>query len=64
MKKNFLDFSAAAADSGSDYAFTTVFLWFLQTRLAENNAVNLLRLHISNVRKDINDASNANFVGR
>jgi len=41
---------------------TTVFLWFIQTRLAENNAVNLLSLNISDVHHDITDASDENLL--
>jgi len=41
---------------------TTVFLWLIQTRLSENNAVNLLRLNLSDVREDINDASDENLL--
>lgn len=41
---------------------TTVFLWFFQTRLAEENAVRLLELNISDVRQDIADASDENLV--
>ncbi len=41
---------------------TTVFLWFFQTRLAENNAVQLLQLNISDVRQDIVDASDENLL--
>ena len=40
---------------------TTVFLWIIQTGLAENNAINLLNLNISDVREDIIDASDANL---
>ncbi len=41
---------------------TTVFLWFIQTGLSENNAVNLLRLNLSDVREDISDASDENLL--
>ena len=41
---------------------TTAFLWIIQTRLAENNAINLLRLNISDVREDIIDASDENLL--
>ena len=41
---------------------TTVFLWLIQTRLSENNAINLLRLNLSDVREDIIDASDENLL--
>ncbi len=41
---------------------TTVFLWFFQTRLAEENALQLLKLNISDVRQDIADASDENLL--
>ena len=41
---------------------TTVFLWVIQTRLSENNAINLLELNIADVREDIIDASDDNLV--
>ena len=41
---------------------TTAFLWFFQTRLSEENAVNLLELNISDVRQDIIDASDKNLT--
>lgn len=41
---------------------TTAFLWIFQTRLAEQNAINLLRLNISDVREDIIDASDENLL--
>lgn len=41
---------------------TTVFLWIIQTRLAEDNAINLLELNISDVREDIIDASDENLL--
>jgi len=41
---------------------TTVFLWLIQTRLSENNAVSLLRLNLSDVHEDINDASDENLL--
>lgn len=41
---------------------TTAFLWFFQTKLSEDNAVNLLALNISDVREDINDASDENLL--
>ncbi len=41
---------------------TTVFLWIIQTGLSENNAVNLLRLNLSDVREDIIDASDENLL--
>ena len=41
---------------------TTVFLWLIQTGLAEDNAINLLALNIADVRKDIQDASDDNLL--
>ena len=41
---------------------TTAFLWLIQTRLSENNAVNLLTLNLSDVRQDIIDASDSNLL--
>ena len=41
---------------------TTAFLWLIQTRLSENNAVSLLRLNMSDVREDIVDASDSNLL--
>ncbi len=41
---------------------TTAFLWFFQTKLSEDNAVNLLALNISDVREDIIDASDENLL--
>ena len=41
---------------------TSAFLWLIQTRLAENNAISLLELNLSDVRKDINDASDHNLL--
>ena len=41
---------------------TTVFLWLIQTRLSENNAINLLELNLSDVKEDIIDASDANLL--
>ncbi|MBE6596323.1 MAG: HAMP domain-containing protein [Ruminococcaceae bacterium] len=41
---------------------TTAFLWLLQTKLADNNAISLLRLNISDVREDITDASDENLL--
>ena len=41
---------------------TTVSLWAIQTRLSENNAINLLKLNISDVRQDIADASDENLL--
>ncbi|MBQ8507390.1 MAG: SpoIIE family protein phosphatase [Clostridia bacterium] len=41
---------------------TTVFLWMFQTQLARNNAARLLELNISDVRDDIQDASDANLL--
>ena len=41
---------------------TTVFLWLIQTRLAQKNTVRLLELNISDVRQDIQDASDENLL--
>jgi len=41
---------------------TTSFLWVFQTKLAEDNAINLLSLNIADVEADINDASDANLL--
>ncbi len=41
---------------------TTAFLWLFQTKLSEDNAVNLLALNISDVREDIIDASDENLL--
>ncbi len=41
---------------------TTAFLWISQTKLAENNAINILSLNISDVNEDINDASDENLL--
>ncbi len=41
---------------------TTAFLWIFQTGLAEENAVNLLKLNISDVQEDIIDASDENLL--
>ncbi len=41
---------------------TTAFLWLIQTRLSENNAISLLALNLSDVREDIIDASDSNLL--
>ena len=41
---------------------TTAFLWLIQSRLSENNAINLLRLNLSDVREDIIDASDNHLL--
>ena len=41
---------------------TTAFLWLIQTRLSENNAISLLKLNLSDVREDIIDASDENLL--
>lgn len=41
---------------------TTLFLWLFQTKIAEDNAVSLLKLNILDVRQDIIDASNENLI--
>ena len=44
------------------FAATTVFLWLIQTRLSEENAINLLRLNLLDVRDDVIDASDENLL--
>ena len=44
------------------FLMTTAFLWAIQTRLSENNAIDLMRLNISDVREDILDASDENLL--
>lgn len=41
---------------------TTAFLWIFQTKLSEENAINILKLNISDVYADITDASNENLL--
>lgn len=41
---------------------TTAFLWISQTKISQNNAINLLTLNISDVREDIIDASDENLL--
>lgn len=41
---------------------TTAFLWLIQTKLSENNAIDLMNLNLSDVREDIIDASDANLL--
>ena len=41
---------------------TTVFLWVFQTKLSQDNTVRLLELNISDVRDDIQDASDENLL--
>ena len=41
---------------------TTAFLWLIQTRLSENNAISLLELNLSDVREDVIDASDHNLL--
>ena len=41
---------------------TTAFLWISQTKISQNNAVDLLKLNISDVREDIIDASDENLL--
>lgn len=41
---------------------TTTFLWVFQTNLAQENTVRLLELNISDVRQDIQDASDENLL--
>lgn len=44
------------------FLMTTVFTWSLQTELAENEANELVKLNIEDVREDIIDASNENLL--
>ena len=41
---------------------TTAFLWLIQTRLSQSNAISLLELNLSDVREDIIDASDENLL--
>lgn len=41
---------------------TTAFLWLIQTRLSEKNAISLLELNLSDVREDIIDASDEKLL--
>jgi len=41
---------------------TTAFLWLIQTRLSEENAIHLLALNLSDVREDVIDASDGNLL--
>ena len=41
---------------------TTAFLWLFQTKLAQENTIRLLELNISDVRQDIQDASDENLL--
>ncbi len=44
------------------FLMTTVFTWALQTELAENEAHDLLKLNLEDVREDILDVSNENLL--
>ena len=44
------------------FLVTTSFLWISQTRLAKDNAINILELNISDVNADVNDASDENLI--
>ena len=44
------------------FVATTVFLWLIQTKLAQENTVRLLELNIADVRQDIQDASDENLL--
>ena len=44
------------------FLVTTSCLWIIQTKLSENNAVQLLELNIADVRQDIIDASDENLL--
>lgn len=41
---------------------TTAFLWLIQTYLSEDNAINLLKLNLSDVQEDVIDASDENLL--
>ena len=44
------------------FLMTTIFTWALQTELAKNEANDLVKLNIEDVREDILDASNQNLL--
>ena len=44
------------------FLMTTVFTWALQTELAKNEASELVKLNIEDIREDILDASNKNLL--
>ena len=44
------------------FIVTTVFLWFFQTRLANDNADNILHLNINDVKADIRDAADEHLL--
>lgn len=44
------------------FVITTIFLWVSQTKLSEDNAINLLKINISDVKADISDASDRNML--
>ena len=44
------------------FLVTTTCLWLIQTKLSERNAIDLLKLNISDVRQDILDASDENLL--
>lgn len=44
------------------FLVTTTFLWVIQTKLSENNAIDLLSLNIRDVQEDILDASDENLL--
>ena len=44
------------------FLMTTIFTWALQTELAENEAHDLVKLNLEDVRQDILDASNENLL--
>ena len=44
------------------FVATTAFLWVFQTKLSENNAINLLSLNIADVEADVSDASDENLL--
>ena len=44
------------------FAVSMAFSWLMQTRTSQRSAVNLLRLNIQDVQKDVMDASDANLL--
>lgn len=44
------------------FLLTTLFTWSLQTKLSINNAKELVRLNVSDVKQDVFDASNENLL--
>lgn len=44
------------------FLVTIAFLWLIQTQLSEKNAIDLMKLNLSDVREDINDASDEHLL--